>query len=116
VRGHVQRTLLRGTTVYVRADAATRRAAADDSVRAQRGGGQLLVCGQPDLLGWSGTWPDEADVVEQRCVTTLGPALDGETAHEPTEPTAEASEAGQAAEADNGVEVAPPSERKRPRE
>ena len=30
------------------------------------------------LLGWGGEWPDAGDIVAQRCVATLGPALDGE--------------------------------------
>ena len=41
------------------------------------GGGQFVACGTPDLLGCGGAWPDERDVVEQRCVEILGPALDG---------------------------------------
>ena len=85
LRGAIVRTLLRGLTVF-------RRGTADEGggVSAPRGGGQFLACGRPDLLGWSGReigreWPDAADLVQQRCVEILGPALDGVIAGEEEE-------------------------------
>ena len=73
VRGEVVRTLLRGKTVFLRSDG-------DAGVlSAERGGGQFIPCGRPDLLGWSGNWPDDGDIVQQHVVATLGPKLDGET-------------------------------------
>jgi len=74
IQGQVVRTLLRGTTVYTHGGSSGSPAVADAP---PRGSGAFVECGPPELLGWQGEWPDAGDVVAQRCVTTLGPTLDG---------------------------------------
>ena len=74
MRGEVVRTLLRGKTVFLRGKGAGEVGV----LSAERGGGQFIPCGRPDLLGWSGNWPDDGDIVQQHVVATLGPKLDGE--------------------------------------
>ena len=74
MRGEVVRTLLRGKTVFLRGKGAGEVGV----LSAERGGGQFIKCGRPDLLGWSGNWPDDGDIVQQHVVATLGPKLDGE--------------------------------------
>ena len=73
VRGAVVRTILRGRTVFQRGAPNV----CTPCISAQRGAGELIACGQPDLLGWGSSWPDPGDVVEQSATSILGPALDG---------------------------------------
>ena len=145
VRGRVVRTLLRGATVYDAGGdggasggdgddassgggdaggggrSSTAPAAAATAVAPPaRGSGVFVACGRPELLGWQGEWPDAGDVVAQRCVTTLGPELDGVVApaifvEHPSEQIAVSSQQEEAAGGGGAVGVAESSDRKRPR-
>lgn len=91
LRGLVVRTFLRGKTAFMRAAGCQPcgppiAGAPADELSAERGGGEFISGGRPDLLGWSAAgerqWPDDADIVAQRCVEILGPNLDGVVANE----------------------------------
>lgn len=85
VRGEVRRTILRGRTVFERDTACCQPCGGggggrSSRVTAPRGSGEYIACVKPALPDWSGEWPDGGDVVAERCIGLLGPALDGEVA------------------------------------